>query len=100
VAGTGRESRLTVLEARLHKSMEQGTAILKTLDVIAKIKSATSLKVEHKHANCAICHRRASDIVGIFAPRGESIPLCAEHLTEVEQALKDRLAELRRGCQV
>jgi hypothetical protein len=44
-------------------------------DVLAKIKSATSLKVEHRPANCAVCHKHSSEIMAIYAPKGESIPL-------------------------
>jgi hypothetical protein len=67
-----------------------------THDVVAKIKSATSLKVEHQQANCAICHRRGSEIVAIYAPTGESIPLCTGHFEQVEPAMQDRLAELAK----
>ena len=67
---------------------------MKTSDVITKIKKATSLKVEHRHANCAVCQRKGSEIVAIYAPRGDSIPLCTKHLEEVKQAIQDRLAEL------
>ena len=69
---------------------------MKTTGVIAKIKSATSLKVEHRHANCAVCHQKGSEIVAIYAPRGDSIPLCAKHFEEVEQAIQNRLAELKK----
>jgi hypothetical protein len=65
-----------------------------TFDVVARIKSVTSLKVEHRQANCAICHRRGSEIVAIYAPKGESIPLCPGHFEQIEQAVQDRLAEL------
>ena len=67
---------------------------MKTFDVITRIKTATSLKVEHRRAICAVCQRRGSEIVAIYAPRGDSLPLCAKHLDEVEQAIQDRLAEL------
>ena len=61
-----------------------------THDVVAKIKWA---QVEHRQANCAICHKRGSKIVAIYAPRGENIPLCTGHFEQVEQ---DRLAELAK----
>ena len=69
---------------------------MKTTDVLAKIKSATSLKVEHRRANCAVCHQKGSEIVAIYAPRSDSIPLCTKHFEEVEQAIQDRLAELKK----
>ncbi len=69
---------------------------MKTCDAVARIKSATSLQVEHKEANCAACQRRSSEIVAIYAPRAESIPLCTKHFEEVEQALAERLAELKK----
>ena len=74
----------------------QEPAPLKTSDVITRIKTATSLKVEHRHANCIVCQRKGSEIVAIYAPRGDSLPLCTKHLEEVEQAIQDRLAELKK----
>ena len=74
--------------------VSQKPTSMKTTGVIAKIKSATSLKVEHRHANCVVCQRKSSEIVAIYAPRGDSLPLCAKHLEEVKQAIQDRLAEL------
>ena len=69
---------------------------MKTSDVITRIKTATSLKVEHRHANCIVCHRNGSEIVAIYAPTGDSLPLCTKHFEEVEQAIQDRLAELKK----
>jgi len=76
--------------------VSQKPTSMKTSDVIARIKTATSLKVEHRHANCAVCHQKGSEIVAIYAPRGDSIPLCTKHLEEVKQAIQDRLAELKK----
>ena len=69
---------------------------MKTSDVITRIKTATSLRVEHRRANCIVCQRKGSEIAAIYAPRGDSLPLCTTHFEEVEQAIKDRLAELKK----
>ena len=52
--------------------VSQKPTSMKTSDVITKVKTATSLKVEHRRANCAVCHQKGSEIVAMFAPRGDS----------------------------
>ncbi len=76
--------------------VSQKPTSIKTSEVITKIKIATSLKVEHRRANCAVCQRKGTEIVAIYAPRGDSIPLCSKHLEEVKQSIQDRLAALKK----
>ena len=73
-----------------------GGSALTISDVLAKIQSAGSLKVGHCDANCAVCYKPGYQVIAIYAPRGETIPLCAKHFQEVEPTVQGRLAELKK----
>ncbi|MBN1887934.1 MAG: hypothetical protein JW850_08075 [Thermoflexales bacterium] len=61
--------------------------------VLTKISHASALSVRTaSDMYCAVCYQRAVNVVAIYRPNGDALPLCQAHFNQVEQAVQGVVA--------